>query len=347
MNDTRSDVPSCEGFTLVELLVVIAIIAVLIAILLPALQKARTQANFIACQSNLRGIGQAMFNYSVDNRGYLPQKSEDGSGGNPCSEDFVNLFQGRDIPNGYNTANHTYTDPGANIGELVQQGYLGNARLNFTLNPSNNFPPSGAQIDDVMNTNVSKIRFCPATLGQLNYLDAYLAYGSSYMINPHVATSTVSGNLTNWFRRLDQIPPTLCMACEFFYNTGIADQGTLRNNQFASLPAGGPVWYPAHRWGTGRGQFTFNMVFPDGHVSAAYDKYAYNSSTTGNQGWSLGYSTTNRQYGDVLDELETEADGRDPSKALALPGYAWVQNYKMDQYPCHGGSTNPVGVPWP
>src|SRR5438046_5350858 len=71
---------SRTAFTLVELLVVIGIIAVLIGILLPALGRARAQAQTVACLANLRSIGQAIGIYAVNNKQSLPIGYWDGVG---------------------------------------------------------------------------------------------------------------------------------------------------------------------------------------------------------------------------------------------------------------------------
>jgi prepilin-type N-terminal cleavage/methylation domain-containing protein/prepilin-type processing-associated H-X9-DG protein len=61
-----------KGFTLVELLVVIGIIALLISVLLPALNRAKEQANLVVCESNLRQVGSMVQIYATENHGYYP-----------------------------------------------------------------------------------------------------------------------------------------------------------------------------------------------------------------------------------------------------------------------------------
>ena len=67
----RHDKRRVDGFTLIELLVVISVIALLMAILMPCLQRARNQAQAVACQGRLRQWGIVFSDYANAHDGRL------------------------------------------------------------------------------------------------------------------------------------------------------------------------------------------------------------------------------------------------------------------------------------
>jgi prepilin-type N-terminal cleavage/methylation domain-containing protein/prepilin-type processing-associated H-X9-DG protein len=87
---------SKRAFTLVECLVVIGLIGLLLALLLPALQRARRQAESTQCLSNLRQIGTALVNYDVDYH-RLPRP---GQLGIERVDDWIYWQRGRDFTSG-------------------------------------------------------------------------------------------------------------------------------------------------------------------------------------------------------------------------------------------------------
>jgi prepilin-type N-terminal cleavage/methylation domain-containing protein len=102
-----------RGFSLVELLVVISIIALLIAMLLPAVQKARGQANSLRCKSNMRVIGQSMLMYAGENRGQLFPIDAGGAFGMPpiSRQWFVYVLKPKPPINPASTDPHDWTPP--------------------------------------------------------------------------------------------------------------------------------------------------------------------------------------------------------------------------------------------
>ncbi len=107
----------CNGFTLIELLVVIAIIAILAAMLLPALAKAKVQAQGVQCMNNGNQMTKAWLIYASDN-------------GDRCANNFGITQTDVEVQKGtYNTwcvdvMDWTVNSQNTNI-TLLQQGQLG------------------------------------------------------------------------------------------------------------------------------------------------------------------------------------------------------------------------------
>lgn len=86
-----------HAFTLVELLVVIGIIALLIAILMPALQKARDQANRTACMSNIRQLTLGWLQYATEHKFKVMSADTRGASGAP--DGYADWVWGDDFGN--------------------------------------------------------------------------------------------------------------------------------------------------------------------------------------------------------------------------------------------------------
>jgi len=121
---------SRPGFTLVELLVVIGIIAILIALLMPALGRARQQAKWVQCQSNLRQFFMADSFYMNRWKGWhLPGWTGGGTGSDGTAG------------TGPGTGGGAGTGIGTGRGSGVGPGTGGGVQANYPPSPTELFIP--------------------------------------------------------------------------------------------------------------------------------------------------------------------------------------------------------------
>jgi prepilin-type processing-associated H-X9-DG protein/prepilin-type N-terminal cleavage/methylation domain-containing protein len=217
------------GFTLVELLVVISIIALLIAVLLPALSRARTFAQSVACLSNLRQLQICWLMYANDHGGTLPPNLSvyDLSTGAPVPGlDLRLTWCAGNARTDVNTAN-------------IERGYL------FPYNRS------------------TAIYHCPADKARVPGAD--VRHTRSYDMSQSVSGVSFGSILPHLpsFENLTQIrrpePADLFVFLDV-HEDGIAD--ALFGIPLPGEPLDG-IWFdlPANRHGNG-----CNLSFADGHV---------------------------------------------------------------------------------
>ncbi len=162
-----------KGFTLIELLVVISIIALLVAILMPALNKARQQAQAAVCLNNQKQLGMTYLMYTNDNNGLLPSSEAwgnvkdhfvqspieiDGLPGYSTEDEIEGIKQGalykytqtpdiyncpgdkRTKKNGGMTGWRTYSIPGGLNGSINKNGFGWGNRYKIALKKYNDIP---------------------------------------------------------------------------------------------------------------------------------------------------------------------------------------------------------------
>ncbi len=181
-----------RAFTLIELLVVIAIIAVLAALLLPALSRARMQAQGIQCLDNTRQLLLAWELYAHDHDDQLPYNLGMTEGGPRTPLNWVNNVMTWDLsPDNtnpatitdaslgpYSSATTIYRCPSDNVLSTMQSGAGWDGRIrsysmNAMVGDAGDFSTNGFNINNPDYTQFFKITQIPQPVEIFVFLDEH------------------------------------------------------------------------------------------------------------------------------------------------------------------------------